>query len=476
MTKNSMPGRQRAAGRRWAAAAAVVVSGLGLAGCAELSLPRALRIASGATSFTLCSSVFIAGQDADAVYRDEVRPEPGMGLVAWALDYQVDRQRREVHTRLAGRVDRRAVFRDGEGCLLLAPGAEPPPPVATLAGPAPAPDPWGATPQPAADARLAQAIDAAFTENPTPPWRHTQAVVVLHHGRLLGERYAPGVGLDTALSGHSVSKSVVSALVGIAVRQGRLDADAPAPVPEWQAAGDARAAITPDLLMRMASGLPADETAAGWDAATRMWFDETDMAGFAAQGQLAAPPGTAWHYSNRSTLLLSRLLRDAAGGNAGAVRRWVQQELVEPLGLRTLSLNFDAQGTPVGSSNFFASARDWARFGQLYLDDGLAGGRQVLPPGWVARSRQPTLGQGYGAGFWLNQTDARNPWGGRWGLPGAPADAYFARGHLGQFVVVVPSQQLVVVRLGLSHRPDGEIASVGRLVAEVVQALAAGDR
>jgi len=460
-------------GARPLAAATLVLAGAALGGCADVSLPRALRIASGATSQALCSGVFISGLDAGQVYQREVRPEPGMGLVAWALDYQVDPARREVRTTLAGGVARRAVFRDGEGCLLLQ-GDEPAPAAPAWSAPPAGPDPFGEAALAPADERLRRAFDAAFAENAAPPWRHTQAVVVLHRGRLLGERYAGGVGPQTPLSGHSVSKSVTHALVGILVRQGRLAADAPAPVPEWAGAGDARAAITPEHLLRMTSGLPADETAGGWDAATRMWFDEADSAGFAALARPQAPPDTVWHYSNRGLQLLSRLVRDGAGGNAAAVQAWAWRELVQPLGLRHFTLTLDARGTPVGSAQFFASARDWARFGQLYLDDGRAGGRTVLPAGWVQRARTPSLDAGYGAGFWLNHTDARNEFGGRWGLPGAPADAYFARGHLGQFVVVVPSRQLVVVRLGLSHRPDGEIASVGRLVAELVRAVDEG--
>lgn len=183
---------------------------------------------------------------------------------------------------------------------------------------------------------------------------------------------------------------------------------------------------------------------------------------------------TVWHSSNRSTLLVSRVVRDTAGGSAKTVRRWAADALFGPAGMRDVTVGFDATGTPVLSSNVYASARDWARFGQLYLDRGWAGGRQVLPAGWVQHARAPTLGTGDGAGFWLNTTDARNEWGGHWGLPGAPADAFFGRGHLGQYVVVVPSRQLVVVRLGLAHRPGGEIAGVGRLVADLVRWVDAG--
>ena len=470
-------------------AAVALTAGL-LGGCAEPggsspwpslpSLPRALRISSAATSHALCAGTFISGQSPDQVWQHEVRPEPGMGLVAWALRWQVDTQRREVRTTLASLAASRAVFRPGEGCLLVPgdanpgpPPPPPPPPPAALVLPAMPPDPAGDALVPAPAGPLQQAVAAAFDENPLPPFKFTQAVVVLHKGRLVAEQYAPGVGLHSALSGHSISKSVAHALVGVLVQQGRLSADQPA-VPAWQQPGDARAGITVDHLLRMASGLPSDETSGGWDAATRMWFDEPDMAGFAVQGQPEAPPMTVWHYSNRSTLLLSRLVRDAAGGSAAAVRQWAASGLFQPLGLRDVTVRFDATGTPVLSSDVYASARDWARFGQLYLDDGWAGGRQVLPAGWVQHARTPTLGTGYGAGFWLNTTDARNEWGGRWGLPGAPSDAFFGRGHLGQYVVVVPSRQLVVVRLGLSHRPDGEITSVGRLVAAVVRWVDSG--
>ena len=298
--------------------------------------------------------------------------------------------------------------------------------------------------------------------------------MVLHRGRLVAEQYAVGVGIHSAPSGHFINKSVAHALVGVLAQQGRLQPDQPA-VHVWQQPGDARAAITVNHLLRMASGLPADETSGGWDAASRMGFNETDMAGFAMQAQPEAPAMTVWHHSNRSTLLLSRLVRDAAGGSAAAVRQWAAAGLFQPLDMRDVTIWLDATGTPVLSSGVDASARDWACFGQLYLnDDGWAAGRQMLPAGWVQQARTPTLGTGYGAGFWLNTTDARNPWGGRRGLPGAPAGAFFGRGHLGQYVVVVPSRQLVVVRLGWSHRTDGEISSIGRLVAGVVRWVDAG--
>jgi hypothetical protein len=127
----------------------------------------------------------------------------------------------------------------------------------------------------------------------------------------------------------------------------------------------------------------------------------------------------------------------------------------------------------MGGNAFFASARDWARFGLLYLNDGVVNGKRILPEGWVAYSTRQTLDAGYGAGFWLNVTDAEmKVWpGAHWGMPGAPKDAYFARGYLGQYIVVVPSENLVVVRIGVTHAPGGGIRGLGALVHDVIAAL-----
>ncbi|MFL6663378.1 MAG: serine hydrolase domain-containing protein, partial [Rhizobacter sp.] len=288
----------------------------------------------------------------------------------------------------------------------------------------------------------------------------------------IGERYAPGIGPRTPWHGHSVSKSVANALVGVLVRQGRLAVDRPAPVAEWQQPGDPRAAVTVDQLLRMTSGLPFDETAGGWDAASRMWHIERDMAAYAAQGELESPPGTRWRYANRGFMLIGRAVRDAVGGHAADVVRFAREELFAPAGMRDATIEFDAAGTPVLASHVYASPRDWARFGLLYLHDGVAGGRRVLPEGWVRATTTPSPRTAYGSGFWLNNDAGRDAQAGHWGLPGAPGDAFFARGYLGQFVVVVPSADLVVVRLGVTHVRGGDPQAVGALVRDVVAALA----
>ena len=171
-------------------------------------------------------------------------------------------------------------------------------------------------------------------------------------------------------------------------------------------------------------------------------------------------------------MLLSRLVRDAVGGSAADVMRFAQAELFGPLGLRNVTLDFDATGTAVGASHLSASARDWARFGQLALDDGMHQGRRILPAGWMAMSTTPTLDTGYGASWWTNRK--AGPvlnWGVPWGLPRAPADAFFARGFMGNFVVVVPSRRLVLVRLSVSTHRGDDIEETDRIVGEVLDAL-----
>ena len=454
---------------RMRTATLVMLAALG--GCAG-SPAGLLDEAAGSTSQTLCSKVFISRLDPKAVFAEHLRPEPGMGLIAGLVRYEVDRDQRTVTTTVGGRFRREAAFADGRGCTLTYQGlAASTPLVRREPAPALLAPIAGSALVVAAEPALKAAVDAAFAEPASGPRRNTRAVVVVHGGRVIAERYAPGLDVNTPLLSHSVAKSVINALIGLLVRDGRLSVDAPAPIAAWRAPDSPNAAITLDQLMRMNAGLGFDE-GVGAGIATHMWYTQPDMAAFAARATRQSEPGAAWGYSSRSYVLLSRIVGDAVGGGPQGVDDFARRALFDPMGMRSVTLEYDAAGTLMGANSMYATPRDWARFGLLYLHDGVVGDRRILPAGWVAASTRPTGDTGYGAGFWLNTTDARIPgWGSHWGLPGAPKDAFMARGYMGQYIVIVPSEDLVIVRFGQSHGGDADVAGVGRLVRDVVASL-----
>src|SRR5437868_8605974 len=241
----------------------------------------------------------------------------------------------------------------------------------------------------------------------------------------------------------------------------------PAPIPEWRFAVDPRREIEVEHLLRMTTGLALDETNSGFDVSSQMVYLHNDTGGFAAKAALIAPPGTRWAYSSPTTQLLSRIIREAVGGPEQSLA-FAWRELFNPLGMRNVTLQFDASSTLQGSANMLASARDWARFGLLYLDDGVVGGKRILQEDWVGFSAAATLDTDYGAGFWTNRSEHKNAKG-RVGL-GIPRDAFFAFGLLGQRVAIIPSQQMVVVRLGHAVDPTGDIRGFARLVKEAIAA------
>jgi CubicO group peptidase (beta-lactamase class C family) len=201
-----------------------------------------------------------------------------------------------------------------------------------------------------------------------------------------------------------------------------------------------------------------------------MKFVEDDMAAYAASRPLATAPGTVWNYHDGNTIMLAHLIRNAAGGNPADALRFARRELFAPLGMRQVTLQLDGAGTIEGSSEMLASARDWARFGQLYLNDGVAGGKRILPEGWVnyAASATPNALVGIGAGFWTNRGDS---FGANFRVEhGWPRDAFFAKGTIGQYTIVIPSERLVIVRLGRSPNWPPEADGVFDLVRDVVAA------
>jgi len=292
----------------------------------------------------------------------------------------------------------------------------------------------------------------------------TEAIVVIHRGKLVAEAYADGVDCDTALISWSMAKSITHALVGIAQSDGLLDVAEPAPITQWSARwpADARCAITLQHLLEMRSGLSWVEDYVDVDSSDviAMLFGSgaQDNAKYAIERPLASEPGSQWNYSSGTTNIITRVLGDLLGDEGGSenITRFVQQRLFDPLGMSSATIRCDAAGTFVGSSYVFATARDFARFGFLYLSDGLCAGERVLPAGWADHARQQTAfdaetNRGYGAHWWT--------------LPGEES-SLLASGYEGQYIIVVPQRELVVVRLGktISAKRPNVLASLRRII------------
>ena len=434
------------------------------------------KVATGFVANILCSETFVTGLDPARNFSETTEAMPGVGLITWAMNYQVDRVSKDVTVTLFGLGRSHAVYREGMGCTLdhgeaFADGPLPPAPPQAASLPEIA-GPSLVAPQ---SPQLAAALDRAFAEPAQPPFRHTRAIVVMKDGRIVAERYADGIGIDTPLLGFSATKSVISALIGILVRDGKLTRDQPVPIAAWQNPDDPRHAITVDELLRHTAGLALGSSlqaslASALEPVNRMQFMESDMAAFAESFPLESAPGKVWNYHDGNYIILSHLIRNAAGGHAADVMRFARRELFGPLGMRNVVLPFDGVGTPEGASQMMASARDWARFGQLYLDDGIVGGKRILPEGWVnyAASPTPNAWVGYGAGFWTNRGDS---YGAGYRVEhGWPRDAFFAKGTIGQYVIIVPSEHLVIVRLGRSPNAPPKADGVFDLVRDVVAA------
>ena len=335
-----------------------------------------------------------------------------------------------------------------------------------------------AAPVAAAVSQVLPAADAFFTD---PALRETRAIIVLKDGKPVYERYAPGFGPGNRFISWSMAKSLTSTLVGALVADGKLELDSPAPVPGWTGKGDPRGAITLRQLLHMSSGLKHIESdpAERADTNRALFADKSaDIVGHAVAAPLESKPGTKYQYSTLTTHILDDIavrtvdpLAKTPMARRAAMQRFLRDRLSGPAGMASLICEYDPQGTMLGGSFCHASARDWGNFGQLYLDNGVVAGRQVVSPDWVRFVRTPApTNPGYGGHFWLNRprqagkTPALFPDQG-------PGDAYAAVGHLGQYVIIIPSNRLVVVRLGKTE--DDVLGVVKQALGRLVNSFAA---
>lgn len=451
--------------------------------------PRSpVEYAAGLTAKLLCSGIFVVGRDAprspSEVLAEDVAPFPWF---SWddAFAWDVDEVAREVTVIPPGAPGRTAEYNDDQGCTLLPPGVDDVffEPVATdpeLPDPATQAWPtgdrgarWERPPPEVDEAALEAALDRAMDDARWLRPQNTRALVVLYRGRILAERYRPPFGPHTPQLSWSQGKSVTAALVGVLVERGALDMEAPAPVAEWQARGDPRRAITPTHLLRMSSGLDfTNRGLGGEETLTRenehflIYFDAVHVFDHAVDQPPQVPPGTRWAYRNSDPLTLDKVVRETVEAGGGSYLTFPQRAFFDRIGIRDAVLETDAWGNFILTGYDFMSALDWARFGLLHLRDGVWEGERILPEGWVELVTTPAPAdetRGYGGLFWLNR-------GGAWDR--LPAGAYWAAGFMGQNTVVIPSRDMVVVRLGPSA--GGSSAYLNDVLGDVLDAVGAG--
>jgi len=429
-----------------------------------------MSLGTGSKAKIMCSSVFLSGRDPAVIEAEDLSFHPLYKYFKTKVDY--DKQIVTCSLLGTGLFEAKAVYRDGIGAVLLNDGVS----EQDVRGwPASAVDPaidesdpeavdWPTgdrmilvPPSDAIDvARVRAAVDRLFVEADPNHLLRSRAVIVLYDGNLICEKYAPGITKDTRLLSWSTAKSVTSALIGILVGQGKLDLKSPAPVAEWAEAGDPRRAITLDQLLRMSSGLEWSEAYADRPISdvNDMLFRKSDMGSYAASKPPASDPDSVWNYSSGTANIVQRLIRKTFASDED-YWNFPRRALFDRIGMRSVVFERDGSGTFVGSSYLYATARDFARFGLLCLNDGVWLGERILPEGWLKYSTAPAPAapQGkYGALFWLNKGDPGKPETRPY--PKLPEDAYFALGYQGQTIAVLPSQKLVVVRLGMTYDDD----------------------
>lgn len=301
--------------------------------------------------------------------------------------------------------------------------------------------------------KLTKAIQSAFENQEL---QKTRSVLVLYKGQLIGEQYIAPYTPDTPILGWSMNKSIVATLYGILQSQNQLSVEDRPRIDAWK--NDERANITLDNLLRMESGLAWDETYTEISDATKMLFLSKDMGSVQEAKEAIATPASVWNYSSGTTNLLSKYLKKYFSTQQEYLD-FPYRALIDKIGMKSMLLEQDLSGTYVGSSYGWASTRDWGRFGQLYLDKGLWNGEVIFNPEWVNYVATPTEDSkgDYGAHFWLNASGIQ---------PDVPKDMYSANGHDGQFVYIIPSEDLVIVRTGLSEAYDAN-----QLISGIINAI-----
>ena len=441
---------------------AVYVVLLVLAG-AGFYLHLLMPVITGYAAKNLASGVFVAGRSQESMESEDLN----FSFIKFVRS-TVDFEKKEVRSRfLWGRS--KAVYLDGFGCTLVKDFPEDeirsrPYPLLTVFPENPDTIAWPMGDQIADDipegidrAKLNRAVKEIMTD--TIPFKGTFALMVVYKGQPVAEAYREGFNRDTRFLSWSMAKSFTNALVGIRVKEGQMDINQALSFTSWNVGNPRK--ISMNNLMHMNSGLEWNEEYGNLSDVTIMLHKEGDMGAYALERDEAYPPDSVWYYSSGTTNIACLALRQTFASDPD-YWQFPRKKLFNRIGMRSAVFELDASGTFVGSSYLYATVRDYARFGLLYLNNGNWLGEQILPDNWVGYSTSPAKGSDgrYGAFFWLNQLGADQP--------NAPKDTYACKGHDGQFIFMIPSKELVVVRTGFSKK--GEF-STDRMLQEILKSL-----
>ncbi|MBB6564060.1 CubicO group peptidase (beta-lactamase class C family) [Acidovorax soli] len=430
---------------------------------------------------TLCSAVFITGLDPE-VAAESVGYFTGPYAQRTRVGKPVvDRERREVRIAIPGGPTLVARQHGSQGCTTLPPGQDsvfftPKAVRSTLPDAGTLPWPMGdvlpiEVPTGYDTGRVAQAVDAPFSLLDA----YTTAFVVTYKGKIIGERYMRGITRTTPLESWSMGKSVVATLMGVLVRQGEYKLDQPAPIPEWQSAGDPRQQIRIADILHMSSGLrikapddPDFDPTGTYPDHTYLYTGRVNSFNYAATRPQQWPPNTVGRYRNTDPVLASYLVRLAVEKRGEDYLAFPQRHLFDKIGIRSMVMETDPYGNFLTQGYEYMAARDWARLGNLYLQDGVWNGERILPEGFVnfvstvapawAADKRPI----YGGFFWLNGTGA---------FPALPTSAYYMLGAGGQYTIIVPSHDLVVVRMGFDKGERFAGAGLQRALTLLMEGL-----
>jgi CubicO group peptidase (beta-lactamase class C family) len=456
--------------------AVLISTACGIAYAIHVSL-LAGAIGAGYAAKQICSGVFVARLPEQFVVDTDVLPRlTTVGPLAQLLDYELDTKKRQVAAHMLGQTVT-AQHRPRYGCTLGEAGEPGEAPLFPLSNAAPEMgNELGAatvasaqptlTSQGWKSAALESALDAAFVE-PLEGGRNTLAVIVMHRGQIVAERYEGPVTAETPMQGWSMNKSLMATFIGRQIDHGHLRLNDPV-VTALQAAGAGGATVAkvnPDLTLRhllsMTTGFDFSERYFPGDDVTDMLYRQPGMWRSAPDTGHTLLPGEQWAYSSGDINTASLMWQQSLRGEP--YPDWIHSHFTKPLALDQIVLEPDVSGVQVGSSYAYLTPRDWARMGQLWLD-AWHGRSKVISAAWQRLAVTPGTAKGgeiYGLGFWLN-TDHR-------AFPSAPENTFHAGGNSGQFVVVMPERELVVVRLGLTLNESR--ADIDALLADVLTAL-----